>query len=753
MPTATRRKAPAQYHRRLGLLAVAVAVIVIGLLVQAVRLTLVQGDRHLQVAQSRLQSTQWLPTWRGALLDRNGRVLAQDEPRLEAAVAFDAVTGQWAEDRAAASARTEMGREAWAMASPEVRAAAIAARRPAEDVALAALWTAISRATDQPSEAIATQLNEIRGRVQRMSAVVWDQQRRRHEARFGEGSLRSFKPRPIREQVGTHVIAEDLTDTQAARLEPIAAAHPELLELRYARHRTHPWRDFELELDRSTWPGPLRQDAMQQVRVHDPAASLLGTVRDDVWEEDLERRPFELGDGQVDRGGYRDVDVVGASGLERSFEDTLRGDVGLVVRDRDAGETQRDPPVGGGDVVLTIDVLLQARLEAVLDPAVGLTVSQPWHGGDLLSAGTELPASAVVLEVATGEILAMAGTPGPGALARLSDADAAALQPWLIRAAQVSAPPGSIVKPLVLAAAMGAGIIEADTVLTCRGHHFEDHPGMARCWVYRPRYGMATHGSLGAVEALARSCNCWFYELGERLGLEALSEWLASFGLGAPLDIGLTPPWEDALVEVAGARPDREIIEALRRRGEDTFEAVMLGIGQGRTAWTPLHAADAYATLARAGKRIAPTLVRGRKHTSPPPAIPIPREAVNVAIAGLRDVVEQPYGTGHHLTWPEGREPVFRTEGVAIAAKTGTAQAPPWRRDVDGDGVIAEGESVSGLEHAWVVALLGDQGDVWKYAIAVLVEYGGSGGRAAGPIADQVVRALQDTGYLAGGSP
>jgi penicillin-binding protein 2 len=120
-------------------------------------------------------------------------------------------------------------------------------------------------------------------------------------------------------------------------------------------------------------------------------------------------------------------------------------------------------------------------------------------------------------------------------------------------------------------------------------------------------------------------------------------------------------------------------------------------------------------------------------------------------LAGLEDAVAKPYGTGHHLTLASGREPIFRVQGVRIAAKTGTAQAPPWRRDVDGDGEIAAGERTRDLDHAWVVGLVGEQDGPWRYAFAVLVEYGGSGGRVAGPIADQLIRALQDEDYLGGG--
>ena len=77
--------------------------------------------------------------------------------------------------------------------------------------------------------------------------------------------------------------------------------------------------------------------------------------------------------------------------------------------------------------------------------------------------------------------------------------------------------------------------------IVCNGHHVKGHPTVARCWVYRPQFGMATHGPLAAQEALARSCNCYFYELGERMGLDTLATWFDAFGMGTAMDIGLTP--------------------------------------------------------------------------------------------------------------------------------------------------------------------------------------------------------------------
>jgi penicillin-binding protein 2 len=735
------------YHRRLRLLAGILGVIMVALLVQAVRLTVLQGAAHRATAEARLTRRQWLPTWRGDIVDRAGRVLAQDQPRWEVAVSWDAITGQWAEDKATSQARRDLGSAVWQAASPEVRAAAIAARRGPYDEILERLWQEVGAAGGLDQDELDGTLNAIRSRVQHMAAVVWDQQRRRHEARFGAGEGPAFVPRPIREQAGAHVIVPDLRDGPAASLEIWTADYPELLSLRYARHRAHPQAEAVVEVDLSTLPGPLQGDGVRAVRVDRPGGQLVGKVRSEVWEEDRARRPFrDAGTGEVDRGGYRTDDIVGSSGVERSQEDVLRGDVGEVLHDHDLGVRDRVAPKPGRPVHLTIDTDLQARLEAVLDPSIGLTRVQSWHENAAVAEGTQLPASVVVLEIETGEIVAMAST--PTAAGDLPASERAALQPWLVRGAQVVAPPGSIVKPLVLAAAVTEGVVAVEDELVCRGHHFEDQPGMARCWIYRPRYGLATHGRLGAVEALARSCNCWFYELGERMGLARLSDWLGRFGLGEPLDIGLTPSWSDQPVEVRGTRPREEEVADLRRSGEATFESVMLGIGQGRTAWTPLHAADAYATLARHGRCVPPTLVRGHRGAATHQGRPLSPAGVAAALEGLEDVVSESWGTGHHLSLPTGRAPIFGQEGVRIAAKTGTAQAPPWHRDVDGDGMVQPGERLGGVEHAWVVLLVGPEGGDFRYAVAVLVEYGGSGGRAAGPIADQVVRALKETGLL-----
>jgi len=748
----TGRKAPTFFHNRLRLLAVVAFVCVCGLTMQASRLTLINGYASLDRAEARLRTQRWLPTWRGSILDRNGTVLARDEPRWAAAVSWDAITGAWADERARNAARDALGRAAWNALTADQRAAKADTLRAPFTETLDELWEALAEAGGIDRDTLDARLHATRGRVQRLAASVWERQRQAWESRVGPNGP-AFRPRAIAEQVRPHVLLGDIDDVTAIALRRFAEAHDELVELQYVRRRVTDAPPGEVTLETDTMPRAVRRGSIT-VDTGRPGAMLIGAVRDEVWKEDVDRRPFrDPATGEVDRGGYRLDDIVGASGMERAAEDVLRGMVGQVSVRRDTGSREREAPTPGQDVRLTIDAALQRRVEAVLDPDTGLTSVQLWHHNEALELGTRLPASVVVLDVPTGEILAMASTPGRAELDELTQAEQQALTPWLMRPAQIVVPPGSIVKPLILAAAAAEGLVTMQEPIVCNGHHIKGHPGVARCWVYRPKFGMATHGPLAAREALARSCNCYFYELGERLGLDRLATWFDAFGMGTAPDIGLTPPEALAAgrsVEASGIVPDAEQRAAIVRSGEGLYESIAQAIGQGKLGWTPLHAADAFATLARGGRIVEPTLIVGYQPQRRRTERLLPQAAVDAALVGMQDAASKWYGTAATIKYGDNdREPIISAPWVRVYAKTGTAQTPPWVRDVDGDGVIAPGERVGDLEHSWYVALVGNDTDPMpRYAIAVLVEYGGSGGRTAGPIADQVIRAMQATGWL-----
>jgi len=298
-----------------------------------------------------------------------------------------------------------------------------------------------------------------------------------------------------------------------------------------------------------------------------------------------------------------------------------------------------------------------------------------------------------------------------------------------------------------------------DETIECTGHYFPGRKDLARCWIYRERWGFATHGPLLAEEAIARSCNIFFYTMADRLGLERLCDWYRRFGLGAGLDVGLrqrhtetTGAGEQRTIEIgeaAGTVPDAAAIARIRAGGAARFETIILGIGQGPITWTPVQGANAYATLARGGVvRDATLLVEDPRGSRPPRCADLrldPR-GVEAALEGLRRSVMETYGTGHHIRYDEQTiEPIFNARGVTVWGKTGTAQAPPL--DLNADGEITPEER--GFDHAWFVGLVGPN-DTRRpmFAIAVIVEYGGSGGRVAGPIANQIIHALQVDRYL-----
>lgn len=170
-----------------------------------------------------------------------------------------------------------------------------------------------------------------------------------------------------------------------------------------------------------------------------------------------------------------------------------------------------------------------------------------------------------------------------------------------------------------------------------------------------------------------------------------------------------------------------------------------MGIGQGPITWTPMHAADAYATIARGGIKLTPRLRADapQKRTN----LALDRAPVRKTLLGLHRSANQEEGTTHHVTleMPDGttrREKTFTAPGVSIWAKSGTADAPAF------DSTTEDGGDVKyDADHAWCVFLAGIADDP-KYAVAVVIERGGSGGRVAGPVANQVVYALVAEGYL-----
>lgn len=806
------------FHRRLALLAglmLIPAALPAGRLLQ---LTIAKNEDLRAEAESRLLDQRWQPTTRGRILDRKDRVLAQDKPSFDVMVDYSVITGQWAFAQAAREARRQAGGQTWRSLSPVQREERIQQLLPTYRKRLDDGWAALARATETPIEEIEARRSDIMQQVSRAASRVWELRRQAREDDLARGLALSGDPtidtidgldvpiaefeRPIREQVSAHAVLRGISDEAAFRLPPEVLEAPGLRSARTsdARRaaeargdilptlrvvdsalRLYPMEALSVEVPADRFPGPLRSEQPATINVFGSLTQIVGWMRDRVFAEDEQRRPRITADGRVDRGFYMPGDSVGHWGIEGGHEDELRGLRGLITEQLDTSEIDTEPRTPGKDIKLTIDANLQARIAALCSPDLGLTTIQPWQRNRATPVGTNLNAAAVIIEVDTGDILAMVSTP----TFTLDDVrerpesvfiNDPILSPAVNRAAGKPYAPGSIVKPLLFCAAVSAGVWDPDRRVACNGHLLPDRPNLFRCWVFKPPFN-TTHdallgGALSAQEALAVSCNIYFYQVGRALGPDGVSEWYGRFGVGndprvarptlrltgSPVFAGSagaispdSPLSADDQIEMGEPNAVTQTAPPRARRGVTPSEATLMGIGQGPVAWTPLHAADAYATLARSGLRIVPRL----RMDEPLRSINLglnPR-SVAIALEGLSKAVNDERGTGHHITvdWPDGarRENIFTAPGVQVWGKSGTADSGQKARDAQGRLLADDRGQAISLDHAWFVVLAGRAGENRpRYAVAVLVEFGGSGGRIAGPLTNQILLALKAEGYL-----
>jgi penicillin-binding protein 2 len=503
----------------------------------------------------------------------------------------------------------------------------------------------------------------------------------------------------------------------------------------------------------------MRGEGVERVRVTGVGRLVLGTLRGRLYQEDHDARRAAARDpsidsggwfteGGTDRGRYITGDSVGVSGVEGAREHHLRGLRGLRTVRLDTGEERSADPVPGGDVRLTLDAMLQARIRAALEPSVGLTTVQPWHNNGGVAEGETLAGAAAVLDIDTGHVLALVSTPAPQGDARWDEAPPVSaypgfLDPYVNRAIGVPYPPGSIVKPLMLGAATARGHYRMDRGIVCNGHLLEDRTDVYRCWIYK-RYGLshsATGEPVRAAESVTYSCNIFYYELGRRMGPRTIASIYGELGVGGGLGLGIGRAWDGKVGALDGPGDGSDL---------GVSDAILMAMGQGPVTWTPLHAANAYATLARGGAVVPPTLVDDGGGPRVVSQAGLSPAAVEAALEGLYGSVNDSRGTGSMISFDEGREEIFNAPGVRVWGKTGTAEASPLLHDPDGEGPAAA-RVVRAGDHAWFTILVGPEGGGPRYAVSVLIEYGGGGGRVAGPVANQVVHALIAEGYLPGG--
>lgn len=794
---------PSLFHRRLLLLTAGFLVPLAALALRVHTLTVTKGAELREAAEAKLVRRQWTGTVRGRILDRKGRVLAQDRPSYDLTVPYPVITGDWAKEQATSAARRAAG-ASWLDLKPAQRQDLIAELTPVYTSHLARAWDELATRTGMSRSDLDARRDRIISDVssrfenavmRRLEAAITAAQERGEiltpELR---ASLERSARQPLAEQKSSHVLVPRVSDNLAfevqlfaeeesepdvsglsastlamfANRSPAPVAQIPGLAISDGGDRTYPYERIPIEVSRASLPSPIRVEDSITIEVDGVACHLIGRERDKVFGDgqrelpdgtsittkgDAAKRTEYLAlnprmktaafDGTTeDRGGYRDGDRVGDSGIEGSKEHTLRGLRGVQTRRLDTGRIEIVEPTPGADAELTIDVMLQARVQASMSKELGLAVVQPWHLQESATQpmGALLNGAAVVLDIDTAQILAMVSTP-TYTRAQLRDDPMSIYKdtvntPFINRAIAKPYPPGSIVKAMILADAVTKGNYKLDQTIECSGHLLPNQPNLYRCWIYK-RF-QTTHSAqlghdLSGREGVMCSCNIFFFTLGRRMGVEGIIDTYQRFGVGQPFNLGLGLEYAGAL----GANND----------GSDLNlpDAIQMGIGQGPVAWTPLHAANAMATLARGGLSVPPTILRGSE-TREPIDLNISQSGIDEAMEGLRLSVGEELGTGHHITLDGIKEPIFNVPDVRIWGKTGTAEAPDIYVDPDGrEGPRPKVLAEEG-DHSWFVILVGR--DRPRYVISVVIDYGGSGGKVSGPICNQIVHALIAEGYL-----
>ncbi len=429
----------------------------------------------------------------------------------------------------------------------------------------------------------------------------------------------------------------------------------------------------------------------------------------EISQEELDRVPAGT--------SYALGDFVGRRGVERYFERELRGADGSrqeVVNAR--GETIQElndllvgrtpvQPQPGDSVVLSLDMRLQEEAERAFPGVAG---------------------AVVVMDVRTGFILAVVSRPGfdPNLLtgrvtaAQMTEMARDPLQPMIFRPTQQHYSPGSTFKVVTILAALQRHVISATGTVTCSGGYSLG----ARRWRC-----MGQHGPMDAHHALQRSCDTFFYRMGDLLGLDPIADMGRSLGLGVPTGVAV-------VAEVPGIMPDSAYHDRVTPGGYTKGLALNSAIGQGDVNVTPLQLAVVYAAVANGGLVFRPQLVRriespdGKTRQEFQPQVvrevDLDPEHRRLVLDALTAVVNEPGGTAYRS----------RLADIKFAGKTGTAQVATlgkvrlkeqamtfWQRD-----------------HAWFAAIAPAAEP--EIAVVVLNEHGGHGASEAAPTAAAIIR-------------
>jgi len=464
-----------------------------------------------------------------------------------------------------------------------------------------------------------------------------------------------------------------------------------------------------IENNRMNLPGIKIQVVPRRVYHYGNLASHLIGYLGEINEKELKK---------TKEGEYRGGDLIGKMGLERLREKDLRGEKGRHYMEVNAlGFEQRNlkgiEPLPGNDLTLTIDMDLQKAAE------------------DIMTAEGKSGA-VVAVEVNSGRLLALASAPAlelDKFIGGISHKDWQAMldnpfHPLINKIVQGQYPPGSTYKLVTAAAGLAERVITPETVIYCPGHYRFGNRTY-RCWKH------SGHGAVNLNRALAESCDVFFYQVGQRLGVDRLAKYARLFGLGEKTGVEMEHE-KSGLIPTAAWKK--------RRFGKSwqEGETLSVAIGQGFDLVTPIQLAYMTATVANGGTLYKPGLVElvrdpdGRilEHFEPEIVDRLTGQGRNLALVrkGLVEAVNGRHGTG--------RRARLKELGITVAGKTGTAQVVRLKKYRH---LKEKDIPYKYRDHAWFTCFAPAENP--EIAVTILVEHGLHGGSAAAPVAKAVLEA------------
>jgi penicillin-binding protein 2 len=408
---------------------------------------------------------------------------------------------------------------------------------------------------------------------------------------------------------------------------------------------------------------------------------------------------------------------IGKNGVERQYDSELRGEAGDVEMEVNAHgrvvqQLNEHKPKTGAELTLALDIGLQQFMQQRLAREEG--------------------AGAVVLDIHNGEVLALSSQPSfdPNLFTfGISQDDWDKLNtdihsPMMNKVVTGVYAPGSTLKPVVAMAALEADIVDPNARVFCPGfYEFGEHT--FHCWKH------GGHGHVNMVEAIAGSCDTYFYDLGHKVGIDKIQAMANRFGMGQKLGIDLPH-------ERSGFVPSRSWKQAARHEAWQQGETLVAAIGQGYMLTSPLQLAVMAARIANGGFAVLPHVTQkiGAKPVAPNvwPSMGFDPRHLAIVQQGMAAVINSPSGTAYAAR--------ITQEGMEFAGKTGTAQVRHISEAEHEEGVT-KNEALPWKERDHALFAGFAPVGAPRYAISVIVEHGGSGAHQAAPIAHDILLECQ----------